>query len=580
MQCRSVRRLEHNSNDEVRPVALPDPVTIVFDDLSQVERHLNLLLDYDVNDLDSLAVWLVECSRFTEAASERISRDMIAFSCNTEDADAKRRHDFNQQQLMPMLQRYRARLDRRFYDNTHRHNLSPFYEELIRRTATAIEIHRDENIAIEAEAKSLVNEYFALTGKMTVVWTGQEKTLQEMDPHLRSSDRNERRQAWELIQSRRLSDSEAIDSITDQLVSMRHKIAQNAGFPNYRDYMFKRLCRDYTPDDCYRFRDAVQRHVVPLCDAIAQTRKRELGIETYRPWDVDGAPHGQSPLKPFETTDELIAKSVRVLKQIAPEFGEMLQDMASQGCLDLDTRRGKRPGGFCSSLPVSKKSFIFANFSNTQSAVRTLVHESGHAVHNLLALSLPLIEYRRTPAESAELASMSMELLTMPGWTEFYPDPEDLRRAQKEQLQGIVEFLPWALTVDSFQHWVYLNTSADREARNDEFASIARSLAYHCVDWTGFEEELRHRWKAQLHIIAYPFYYIEYAIAQLGALQVYRLFKDDRAAAVDGYKRALSLGSSAPLANVYAAAGIEFDFSDQTIGELMTFVQEELADLE
>jgi oligoendopeptidase F len=577
---RSVRRLGHNLYDEVRPVALPDPVTIAFDDLSQVERHLNLLLDYSIDDPDSLAAWLVECSRFTEAVSERISRDMIAFSCNTEDVEAKRRHDFDQQQLMPMLQRYRARLDRRFYDSPHRPDLPPFYAELIKRTAAAIEIHRDENIPIEAQTKSLVNDYFALTGKMTVTWKGEEKTLQQMDSHLRSSDRDERQQAWELIQSRRLRDSEAIDNIMDQLVSLRHKIAQNAGFDNHRDYMFKKLCRDYTPDDCYRFRDAVQKHVVPLCDALAQTHKRELGIETYRPWDVDAAPLNQSPLRPFETTSELIAKSVKVLDQVDPGFGQMLQGMADQGCLDLDTRRGKRPGGFCSSLPVSRTSFIFANFSNTQSAVRTLVHESGHAVHNLLALPLPLIDYRHAPSEAAELASMSMELLTMPGWDQFYSDPEDLRRAQKEQLEGIVEFLPWALTVDSFQHWIYLNSQAGREARNQEFASISRSLAYHWVDWTGFEEELRHRWKAQLHIFAYPFYYIEYAIAQLGALQVYRLFRKDRAAAVEGYKRALSLGSSVPLADVYAAAGIVFDFSDQTIGELMAFVQDELASLE
>lgn len=565
---------------KVRPVNRSDPTKISFDDLHQVEAHLDYLQSYEIDSPDALVAWVLERGRFADAVSEWVSRNNIAFSCNTEDEEAKKRHEFDQTQLLPLVMKHRAKLNERLYNSPYRDSLSDFYSELVKHTVTAIEIHRDENIAIETDTRSLVNEYFTIQGKMTVLWNGEEKTLQQMDQHLRSSDRNEREQAWKLVQSRRLQDKDALDRIMDQLIEMRHRIAGNAGFANYRDFMFKRLNRsEYTPDDCYRFRDAVQEHVVPLYDKIAEQHRKRLSADTYRPWDVDGTPKEQCALRPFETFDELVDKSVRALNRVDPRFGDLLRSMSDRGCLDLETRKGKRPGGFCSRLPISETSFIFMNGSKTQGSVRTIVHETGHAVHNLMTSSLQPSDYRSVPSESAELASMSMELLTMPAWDEFYPDPEDLKRAQREQLEGIVEFLPWALTVDSFQQWIYLNTSEDASMRNQEFAKIARSLAYHCVDWSGYEQELMHRWKAQLHIFAYPFYYIEYAIAQIGALQLYRNYKNNKTDAVEGYKRALALGSSAPLSKVYAVAGIKFDFSEQAIGELMRFVQDELASL-
>ncbi|HOB92130.1 MAG: M3 family oligoendopeptidase [Bacillota bacterium] len=564
----------------MKPVNLKDPVSISFDDLDRVEKHLDYLMSYEIDSVDALVTWLIECGRFSDAMAEWVSRNNIAFSCDTEDEEAKKRREFDQKQLIPLATKYSAKLKERLYNSPYRDSLSDFYSELVKRTVTAIETHRDENIPIETETRGLVNEYFIMQGKMTVLWNGEEKTLQQMNQYLRSSDRNERERAWKLIQSRRLQDKDALDRIMDQLVSLRHKIALNAGFENYRDYMFKRLNRfEYTPDDCYRFCDAVEKHAVPLYDKIAREHKRRLQVESYRPWDMKGTPSGQGALRPFETFDQLVSKSVRVLNRVDPQFGKLLQDMSDRGCLDLETRKGKRPGGFCSRLPVSETSFIFMNGSKSQDSVRTILHETGHAVHNLMTSPLQPSDYRSVPAESAELASMSMELFTMPAWDEFYPDPDDLKRAQREQLEGIIEFLPWALTVDSFQHWIYLNSSADADARNQKFANIARSLAYHPVDWSGYEEELMHRWKAQLHIFAYPFYYIEYAIAQIGALQLYKNYKNDKANAVEGYKRALALGSSAPLSKVYATAGIRFDFSEQTIGELMRFVEDELADL-
>jgi oligoendopeptidase F len=557
-----------------------DPATLPLDNLDRVEEYLNQLLAHDISDPESLEAWLVQRGRLTEALAERISRNTIDFACNTEDEDAKARHEFDQQKLMPLMQRCRIKLDRRFYDSPYRSGLPGHYGELAKRTAAAIEIHRDENIPIEVETRKLVNDYFALSAKMTVHWQGEEKTLQQMDQHLRSSDREEREQAWKLIQSRRLRDKDTMDEIMNKLVSLRHQIANNAGLPNYRDYSFKRLCRfSYSPEDCHRFRDAVAKHVVPLHSEIMERRRQKLGIDAMKPWDTDGTPKGQNPLKPYKDGNEFVSKCVNVLARVDPQFGQLLQAMNDRGCLDLETRKGKRPGGFCSNLPLSGTSFIFMNAAATHGSVRTLVHESGHAIHNLLTTSMLPFDYRRSPAESAELASMSMELLTMSEWGEFYADPADLKRAQREQLEGIVAFLPWALTVDSFQHWIYLNTSQDASARNHEFAEIARSLAYRCIDWTGFEEELMHRWKAQMHIFAYPFYYIEYAIAQLGALQLHRLYKKDKAAGIAGYKNALSLGSSAPLPEVYAAAGIDLDFSDKTVSGLMAFVSDELASL-
>ena len=435
-----------------------DPATLPLENLDKVEEYLNQLLAYDISDSDSLEAWLIERGKFGEALAERINRNTIDFSCNTEDENAKARHEFDQQKLMPLIQRYRIKLDKRFYDSPYRSDLPDCYDELARRTAAAIEIHRDENIPIEVETRKLVNDYFALSARMTVTWKGEERTLQQMDQFLRSSDREEREQAWRLVQSRRLRDKDVMDGIMDKLVSSRHQIAQNAGLPNYRDYSFKRLCRfSYTPDDCYRFREAVAQHVVPLHGEILKRRRHKLGIDSLKPWDTDGTPKGQNPLKPYKDAGEFVTKCVNVLTAVDSQFGQLLQAMNERGCLDLRLK-GKRPGGF-SQISRCPASFIFMNAAATHASVRTLVHESGHATHNYLVASMQPFEYRRSSAEAAELASMSMELLTMPLWGEFYPDPSDLKRAQREQLEAIVGFLPWALTVDSFQHWIYLNAS-------------------------------------------------------------------------------------------------------------------------
>lgn len=440
-----------------------------------------------------------------------------------------------------------------------------------------IELFREENIPLFTEEQALIREYYKVTGSMTVEWEGEEKTLPQMTKYLKSSDREVRERAWQAVHERRLRDKAELDRIMDELVKLRHKIAGNAGLANYRDFMFKEYERfDYTPNDCSEFHDAVEKYVVPVVDRIQEAHQQELGLNEYKPWDTQAVPAGAQPLKPFDTAEQLVEGSVHILERVDREFADMLKAMDAGGTLDLESRKAKSPGGFCTYYPVSELSFIFMNASGSAGDVRTMIHEGGHAAHNLMMKDLELSLYRDIPMESAELASMSLELLTLHEWTEFYKTEEDFKRAKKEQLESIISFFPWAMTVDKFQHWLYLNPDHTAKERDEKFKEITLALNNHYIHWEGLDEELISRWKAQLHIYVVPFYYIEYAIAQLGALQMYRQSKQNPEQALANYKKALSLGSSKSLPEVYEAAGIRFDFSENMIKELMEFVAEEL----
>lgn len=545
-----------------------------------LEEAFKELLSRKINTSQDLVMWLEERDEVTRHIREVMDRDYINFNSYNDNEEYKKRFQYDQEILSPIIEKYDNLLDKMFYNNEFRDSIGEYYELMIKRTKNSIELFREENIDLGVEESKYTTKYFDITGNMTVMWQGEEKTLPEMSVYLKDSHRGIREEAWKAINDRRLKDVDALDDIMDNLISIRHKIAENAGCKDYVEYKFKELERfDYTPEDCVTFHESVKKCVVPLWEKIQEKHKKDLGVDSYKPWDTLAVLKGQKPLRPYETTEELIEGVLNMLKNTDEYFYNVLKSMKDGKTLDLKSRKAKSPGGFCTYLPITELPFIFMNEANSHGDLTTLVHESGHSVHDMLCKSQKALNYTNNPSEIAEVASMGMELLSMDKWQEFYKNQEELKRAEINHLEDILKTVIWVMVVDKFQHWLYSNPTATSEMRNDKFAEIASEFSEAFVDWSGYEEELKHMWKKQLHIYEVPFYYIEYAIAQLGAVQLWRNYKKDPKMAIEKYKEALSLGSSKSLPQLYKAMGIEFDFSENIIKELMDFVCSELEKL-
>jgi oligoendopeptidase F len=400
-----------------------------------------------------------------------------------------------------------------------------------------------------------------------------------MSRYLYRTDRDLRRKAWQAVADTRLQRRDKLEEIFDQMLQLRQQIAANADCESFVEYQFRNYHRfDYTPADCQEYHQAVEQTVVPVLRDIFQKRKETMGVETLRPWDTAVDPKGRDPLEPFETVDALIAGAQQIFQNIHPDLGGQFADLAEQGLLDLESRKGKAPGGYQSTLAEARKPFIFANAVGIDGDVRTLLHEGGHAFHALAAASEPLVSYRHAPMEFCEVASMSMELLAGPHLEVFY-DQGQARRSRREHLEGVVHILAWVATIDAFQHWIYRKAGHSRDDRVAAWRRISDRFSSGVVDYTDLDEARNYAWHRQLHIFQVPFYYIEYGIAQLGALQLWVRAKDNPRGALQDYRKALSLGGSRPLPELFDAAGLRFDFSAETIAPLMQAVQDELASL-
>ena len=449
------------------------------------------------------------------------------------------------------------------------------YAHLLRIVKNEVTLFREENVALGVEEEKLVAQYGAIMSKMTVVFDGEEKTMQQLGVYLENADRSVREGAWRAMFSRYDEDKKALDAVFDELKDIRVRMAKNAGFADYRDYMHMRRGRiSYTVDDILSFHDAIERVIVPLADEFAKERREKLGVATLRPWDMKADIAGNFP-KPFTTHEELLEKGVRVLSRVDAEFGRELERMRGSGWIDAENRKGKAPGGYCYPLYRKGSSFIFMHANGVRRDVETLVHEAGHAMHSRAKADETILEYRECPSEVAELASMSMELLSFFSWTEFYEE-NDLRAIYPEELKEKIMFLPWEAAVDAFQHWIYTHPEHTPEERDAHFASVMDR--FHIGgDWTGLEKEKAMRWMMQLHIFEFPFYYIEYAMAQLGALSLWRNFRCDPQKTIADYKNFLRFGYSGSVSDTYTAAGIRFDFSLEYVTELAEFVKKEVS---
>lgn len=499
-------------------------------------------------------------------------------TCDTENKALEESFNFFMMEIQPQIQPYSDKLNKKLLNCPFTSQLDPQkYFTYLRNVKKNIDIFREENIAITAELNVMQQQFGMISGKMTVEVNGQEYTLQQAAKFLEDADRGLRESVYRKINERRLQDKEALNELFSSLLQKRHQVALNAGFANYRDYRFLELGRfDYSKENCYQFHEAVKLHVMPLVNQLYETKKQKLGLDNLRPWDIEAEPAGTEPLRPFQTGAELTEKTIRCFNTMKPFFGDCLAKMREIGQLDLESRKGKAPGGYNCPLAETGAPFIFMNAAGTLDDVTTMVHEGGHAIHSFLSHELELNGFKEYPTEIAEVASMSMELFSMDHWTVFFNNAEELRRAKEQQLERVITIFPWIATIDKFQHWAYENPGHTEAERADKWLEILNEFSSPVIDFSGLEAYRRYSWHRQLHLYEVPFYYIEYGIAQLGAIGLWKQYKQNPDKAFTNYINALSLGGTKTLPELFKAAGLQFDFSPAAIRDLMEFVKTEL----
>jgi oligoendopeptidase F len=525
-------------------------------------------------DGTSMTGWLADWTRVSSLVGEALEKLHVATTRDTSDKDLERRYHAFMEELLPPMEAAEQALRTRLLDSGFER---PDLSVPLKGLRTDAELYREENVPLLVEEQKLDSEYARVVGAQTVIWREQEKTLQQMQPLYQETDRDVREKAWRLVAERQLADRQAIGELWGRFLDLRLRMARNAGFSSYRDYRWKALHRfDYTPEDCRIFREAIEAEIVPAASALYESRRRKLGVESLRPWDLAVDPLLRPPLVPYTGNEALESGVQSVFDTLDPELGEAFSRMRNWGSLDLESRKGKAPGGYCTFFPVESRPFIFMNGVGLHDDVQTLLHESGHAFHFMSTARWPWALQWNVGVEFAEVASMAMELLALP----FLPAdrggfyrPEDAERALTEHLESVITLWPYIAVVDAFQHWVYEHPSAARapEACDSEWESLWRRFMPG-IDYTGFEDTLRTGWQRKLHIHQIPFYYIEYGMAQLGSVQVWKNSLEDRAKALAAYRHALSLGGTASLPELYAAAGARFSFDRPAVREAVGLV--------
>jgi oligoendopeptidase F len=561
------------------PETFPRRFVPIGEDLTtwdRIEPWYRRLLDRPIESASALEDWLIDAGELGSAVSQVGVERYIAMTCQTDDPAREKAHLEWVTQIEPRLKPLWNEARDRYLQSPFRKDLPPDrYHVFDRVQANRSELYREANIPRESQLAELEQQYQKIIGAQIVQFRDKEYTPSQMAPFLEETDRETRREAWEVVARRRLQDRDALDDLFDRMRQLRADVASEAGFASYTDYAYRSRERfDYGVEDATKFQDAIEATVMPLARALHARRKAQLGLDSLRPWDLSVDPLNRPPLRPFDDADTFAVRTEDVFRAVDPDLGDQFAYMRTHGLLDLANRKGKAPGGYQTALEADRLPFIFMNAVGLDGDVRTLLHEGGHAFHSLAARREPLAAYRDAPIEFCEVASMAMELLGARDTTVFYNE-DDADRSYRQLLEGIILIFPWIATVDAFQHWVYAHPNHDRQERRDAWVGLMNRFGG-SVDWSGFEDVRASSWHRQLHIFLYPFYYIEYGIAQLGALGVWRRSRTDRKGAIASYREALALGGSRPLPDLFRAAGLEFDFSERTLGPLMAEVASEL----
>ncbi|MBL7708097.1 MAG: M3 family oligoendopeptidase [Chitinophagaceae bacterium] len=554
------------------------PADFVVKDWTTLEPYFKNLDERVISSSAGLEQWLKDASELEAVISEDACWRQIRMTCDTENKELEEAFTFFMMEIQPKVQPWSDKLNKKLLD-------CPFTKELdqqkyftyLRNVKKNIDLFREANIPIQADLNVMQQQFGVIAGKMTVQVNDQEYTLQQAAKFLEDPNRELREEVYRKINDRRLEDKKPLNDLYTNLLKKRHQVALNTGFTNYRDFRFAELGRfDYNKEDCFHFHEAVKLHVMPLVNQIYEAKKKKLGLDSLRPWDVEAEPAGIQPLRPFKTGEELTEKTIACFTKLRPFFAECLQQMKAMGHLDLESRKGKAPGGYNCPLAESGAPFIFMNAAGQLDDVTTMVHEGGHAIHSFLSHDLELNGFKEYPTEIAEVASMSMELFSMDHWEVFFDSEEELLRAKEQQLERVITIFPWIATIDKFQHWVFENPGHTEEERAAKWLTILDEFSSPVIDFSGLEEYRRYGWQRQLHLFEVPFYYIEYGIAQLGAIGLWMQYKKNPDAAVENYINALDLGGTRTLPELFQAAGLRFDFSPAHINELMRFVQQEM----
>ncbi len=531
---------------------------------------------------ESLEDWVRDWSDLNRLVSEIFGRLWVATTVNTTDAEVKNRFNSFLDEIYDPFQASNQRLKEKLLSS----GLQPEgFEIPLRNMRVEAEIFREENLALLSEEKKLGNEYDEIIGAQTVIWEGEEVTPTQLEPVSLSQDRADREKAWRLVMQRKLADRQRVNEAWGKLLDVRVRIGRNAGFPDYRAYRWQELLRfDYTPEDCRQFHQAIERVVVPAASRIYEKRRKQLGLSSLRPWDLNVDPQGREALKPYQAITELEEKVSAIFHRVDPELGEYFEIMRREGLLDLENRKGKAPGAYCNNYDLVRLPFIFENAVGLHTDVSTLIHEGGHAFHVFEEARLPYYQQLPVGMEMAEVASMAMELLAFPYLVAseggFYSE-KDAARAQIEHLEECVLFWPYMVVVDAFQHWAYENPA---DAMHPENCDQMWAELWHRymigVDWSGLEDEMVTGWQRKQHIFEVAFYYIEYGLASLGAFQIWANAMKDRKAAVAAYRRALSYGGTLPIPKLYEAAGAKFAFDVETVRQVVSLAEGMIEKLE
>jgi oligoendopeptidase F len=558
------------------------PNDFVLTSWEDIEPFFTDLINKEINSTSELLHWLKNRSELDAFLEENLAWRYIHMTIDTRNEELSQSYQYFITEIQPKFAPLDDQLNRKLLESAFLSEIEKdeAYFIYIRSVKTATDLFREENIILESEISEKSQLFGSISGAQTIEYEGEQITMQKASSLLREPNEKLRKEIFEKIVERRKKDTDQLDLLYTELIEKRHQVALNAGFENYRDYKFQSLGRfDYTKEDCFKFHESIEKCILPIVRNIQKNKLNVLGKSAFKPWDTAVDPEGKAPLKPFTNGDELLAGTQRIFSKIDPYFRSCLDSLKKMNHLDLESKTGKAPGGYNYPLYESGAPFIFMNAVGTHRDVITMIHEGGHAIHSFISNDLELSSFKNLPSEVAELASMSMELLSMKHWDEFYPNSTDQKRAQKEHLEDILGILPWIAQIDAFQHWVYENPFHSIEDRREAWRKLSIRFGTGLTDWSGFEEVVETTWQRQMHLFEVPFYYIEYGIAQLGALGIWKNSQLNYDKAIVDYKNALQLGYSKSIPKIYETAGIKFDFSLENMSSLADFVSEKLKEI-
>ncbi len=544
----------------------------------QLTPYFEELKNRTIGNVAELEKLIYDSNELQAVISEDACWRQIKMTCNTEEKSLEESFTYFCMEIEPKIKPYSFLINKKIADSTFAQELdSKKYYVYIRGIENAIRIYNEKNNGLEAEIAVLAQQYGSISAKMSIVHEEKEYTMQQAAVFLMQSNRELRKEIYNKIVARRAQDVDTLHTLFNTLTEKRNQIALHSGFANYRDYKFVELGRfDYTVNDCEQFHEAVKKYIVPIVENIYEYKRKKLGLTALTPYDIEAEPIGTEPLKPFIDGKELLEKSIDCFEKLHPFFADCLRKMQGMQQLDLDSRKGKAPGGYNCPLAETGVPFIFMNAASTADDVVTMMHEGGHAIHSFLSHSLEISGFKEYPMEIAELASMSMELFSMEHWDTFYKNDIELMRAKQEELERALAIFPWIAIIDKFQHWIYTHPQHSIAEREAMWLQIHNEFSPKNIDWTGYENYRKNLWQKQLHVFEVPFYYIEYGIAQLGAIAMWQQFKKDKEQTLQNYMLALSKGYTIPLKELYTTAGIAFDFSEQNIEQLSSFINKEM----